>query len=360
MTIPLTYFRSSSFGSDDMCPMKYFLEYGLGWAGPGNLKADKGTIVHKVMEVLAVSKQAKQDNVKNCTDITKIFDKELQYWISSDPQSINIDELTNIVYNYYSNAFSHHNWVEADRREVKRWVNKILNYNNGYFDPRNLNIVSPEKHFDIEIKEKWAEYDYEGNKGRLRLKGTIDLITQIDEDTLEIIDWKTGQTKNWATGEEYTWETLLKNIQLRIYHLAACHMYPDAKHIFVTIFYSNHKGPFTLPFERADIPDTLELIRSKYERIRDTEMPLRIWNTDRKASYKCTKFCHFGCSTFENTSITPIKEKRRGQIAKPGQPMTKCDQVHYCLTHRNMDSVIKHMTKPGYDIGKYKAPGEVE
>jgi hypothetical protein len=36
----------------------------LGWRGPSNKKADKGTIVHKVLEILAVIKQGLQDNKK--------------------------------------------------------------------------------------------------------------------------------------------------------------------------------------------------------------------------------------------------------------------------------------------------------
>ena len=76
------------------------------------------------------------------------------------------------------------------------------------FDPRNRNILCPEQQFDIVIDKPWAEYEYkttkETIKGQLAIKGTIDLITQINDDTLEIIDWKTGRRLDWATGEEKT------------------------------------------------------------------------------------------------------------------------------------------------------------
>ena len=53
-TIIVTYFRSSSYNTHSMCEQQYFLEYVLGYRGPSGQKADKGTIVHKVLEILAV------------------------------------------------------------------------------------------------------------------------------------------------------------------------------------------------------------------------------------------------------------------------------------------------------------------
>ena len=56
-TIIVTYFRSSSYNTHSMCEQQYFLEYVLGYRGPSGQKADKGTIVHKVLEILAVIKK---------------------------------------------------------------------------------------------------------------------------------------------------------------------------------------------------------------------------------------------------------------------------------------------------------------
>ena len=52
----ITYLRSSSYGTHSMCPQQYMMEYILGIRSPSNQKADKGTIVHKVMEILAYIK----------------------------------------------------------------------------------------------------------------------------------------------------------------------------------------------------------------------------------------------------------------------------------------------------------------
>ena len=54
----ITYFRSSSLNRWKYCPQSYFFEYVLGYKGPPNPKAVKGTIVHKAWEILAKKKLA--------------------------------------------------------------------------------------------------------------------------------------------------------------------------------------------------------------------------------------------------------------------------------------------------------------
>ena len=51
-----------------MCEQQYFIEYILGWRGLSNKKADKGTIVHKVLEILAYIKKNQQDGNKSFID----------------------------------------------------------------------------------------------------------------------------------------------------------------------------------------------------------------------------------------------------------------------------------------------------
>ena len=51
-----------------MCEQQYFIEYILGWRGLSNKKADKGTIVHKVLEILAYIKKNQQDSNNSFID----------------------------------------------------------------------------------------------------------------------------------------------------------------------------------------------------------------------------------------------------------------------------------------------------
>lgn len=337
----ISFLRSSSYNCHEMCPMQYYLEYVLGWRGPANIKADKGTIVHKVLEILALTKKAKQEKKKDIKDdICGII----------PVNGYDINKLVEQVFGYYAKHITQHNWQESDFKDCKNWVWKALTFDGGKFDPRKCTIVDAEPQFNIEISEPWAMYKYGNDSGFLRLKGTIDLIVQIKPKVYEIRDWKTGRRLNWATGEEKTHEKLKNDPQLRIYHYAAHHLY-DVDQILVTIFYINDGGPFTVCYDKAELPQTLDMLKTKFEDIKNDTMP------KRNRSWKCTKFCHQGKTTFEGTSIQPIKEFRNGHVCRKGQTMTKCEQVALALYRDGIEQTTIDYTHPEHTIGFYQDPG---
>lgn len=345
----ITYFRSSSYNTHSLCEQQYFLEYVLGWRGPSNQKADKGTIVHKVLEILAIIKKANQDNINTIDDdvIGKL-----------NINDYNLETIKDQVYNYYSQGNPHHKWSDKDRQECSKWVDKTLEFNNGMFDPRNRLIVCPEQRFDLEIKKPWARYSYDTPEGKLEgylgLKGTVDLITQIDDNFYEIIDWKTGKRINWATGEQKTQEKLENDPQLRIYHYAAQQLYPNIDNIMVTINFINDGGPFSICFGKNDIAKTEDMIRQKFEIIKQVKKP-KLTKT-----WMCSKLCHFGKTTFENTTVSPMIEYRDNQITPHGQFMSKCEQVKHDIELTDIQSVSATYTSKNHSVGKYKAPGAIE
>jgi len=189
----VTYIRSSSYNGYDYCQMQYFLTYVLGHRSDSGKKADLGTMVHKVMEVLAGLKKFQQDNPRkkyltvDDDAVGKVkFDKNILL-----SEGI-VEDLVDLSFNSYKKG-SKHKWTPADRKEVSRLSWLALNWNEGQFDPRYRNIVDPEPHFDIPIEEDWAKYEYEmpnGEviQGRLAIKGTIDLVTKVDDDTIEVTE----------------------------------------------------------------------------------------------------------------------------------------------------------------------------
>lgn len=334
-----------------MCEQQYFFDYVLGYKSPSNKKADKGTIVHKVLEILAFIKftQQKQE---------RYFDDDILGTI--DTQNYNLDDIIDKVYTYYSTSFNHHEWSTIDHRDCKKWTYKAIEYGDGMFDPRNRNILYPEQRFDITINKPWAEYEYELSdgqklKGHLAIKGTIDLITMPEQNTLEIVDWKTGRRLNWATGEEKTQEKLEKDPQLMIYYYAAQKLYPNIDHCIVTIFFINDGGPFSMTFDKSDLQKTEDLLREKFYHIKQCKRP------KLSKSWKCNKLCHYGKNTFENhNSILPILEYRDGQVCHQGQTMTMCEQVAHDIQLKGIKNVVDEYTSPGYNVGHYKAPGSTE
>lgn len=332
-----------------MCPMQYFIEYNLGIRSPSNQKADKGTIVHKVMEILAYIKLTHQNNEKTYTD---------DILGQIDINNYDLDNIIEQIYQHYSSQFKHHKWSPKDLKDCRLWVNKAISDHNGHFDPRSRNILQPEQHFDIVIEKSWAKYKYntknENLEGYLAIKGTIDLITKVNDDTIEIIDWKTGRRLDWATGEEKTLAKLQNDPQLRIYHYAVSALYPNIDHIIFTINFINDGGAFSVCYDKMDLPKTEDMIRKKFDTIKNTTVP------QLNKSWKCNKLCHFGKTTFENSHILPIVEYRDNQICSKDSHMTKCEQVKHDIELMGINHVIDTYTSPGYTVGKYKAPGSAE
>ncbi len=189
----ITYFRSSSYNCWSICPQQYFISYSLGIPDKSGRRAEMGTIFHKVMEGLANAKLAIQNEQESFHDDVfgevKVDEKRLR-----DPEFVEWLFEKSFAH-YTSPAKSIHKYYPGDKRDIWMWCCDSLDYYDGMFDPRKRDIVAAEPHFDLPIDEPWAKYDYEmpdGKRlsGQLRIKGTIDLVTKIDDKHYEVVDWK--------------------------------------------------------------------------------------------------------------------------------------------------------------------------
>jgi CRISPR/Cas system-associated exonuclease Cas4 (RecB family) len=339
----ITYFRSSSYNQYSMCPHAYYLTYVLGHQSPSGQAAEKGTIVHKVMECLAQAKLAHQEGKDH------YMDEHFGKMDASDHDHVYsdkfVDELVDKSFEYYTVNSKHH-YAPRHYKHCKEWSYQAITHCDGAFDPRKRDIVAPEGSFDFEIEEPWAEYSYDlpdGTKleGRLSMKGTIDLITQVRTGVYEVIDWKTGRRLDWATGQEKTFKKLTTDPQLRIYHYALSKMYPDIDQFIMTIYFIKDGGPYTLAFTRDDIEETKEMLRKRFESIRDSKVP------QLKKSWKCTKICHFGKTDHPSGIINP----------ETGSPFTICEFVAKKIRSKGIDVSITEDISPGHKFDYYQAPG---
>jgi hypothetical protein len=340
----ITYFRSSSYNAHDFCEQRYFLEYNLGWKQPSGKRAEIGTIVHKVLELLAAAKKCHQDGE------TTFQDDTLGSITFGSPAIIYkdsfVNRLLNDSYQFYSNR-SLHDYSIRDQLECRNLVYEALEFGNGLFDPRKRNIVAPEISFDIEIKEDWAAYEYElpnGEtlKGNLALKGTVDLVTEELPSVYESTDWKTGKRINWATGKTKDFAKLCVDPQLRIYHMALSMLFPDVKQFVPTIYYIADGGPFTMSYGPEDIVKTKEMLRKKFEHIKSTTSP---W---LNKSWRCSRICHFGKQAHPSGKINP----------RTGEPYTICAYIADKVRKQGMDKVILEDTIEGHHFDHYQNPGE--
>lgn len=274
-----------------------------------NQAADRGNIVHKALEVLARKKLALQEGKPSFTDP----DTGREF----DTEAVTPEDAFEFGWWFYTaHRLTPHTWTKADRRDCRKWMYVALEHNDGQFSPLKRDVIAPEQYFDLEIDQPWATYDHEmpdGSRlqGRLAIKGTVDLVTRAGPETIEYVDWKSGRCWDWATDTPKDYRSLRKDPQLRMYHYALCRLYPDVPYVLMTIFFLKGPGPFSLPFSRDDLPETEEMIRRRFELVRDEQRPAL------KKSYKCKSFCHFGKNLQPGTAKT-ICEYHRGELQQLG------------------------------------------
>lgn len=323
------------------CQQNYFIENCLGWRSPGNKKADIGSIFHSVMEFIANWQLAKQQGKEIDHKHGKITSQELD--ISSVCKNVYEHEIKEYDHDWDEPTFFKKN-DPKDLRDlpnldvIKQWVNETLGFNNGALDPRNLKIIEPEKRFRLPIDQPWAKYKFkfQGEEivGDLALNGIIDLVYEVDEDTIGILDYKTGQAKNWNTNEKKDYNSLYTDFQLRFYDYAARKIFTDKKHFLTTIWFIRDGGPFSYSFEDKHMEETEAHIKKTFQSIKRNRVP-RL-----NKSWKC-KWCNQYKTTFEN----PMLEFRQGQFTQVGEPMSKCQQIQYETQKHGIDYVTDKYTK---------------
>jgi len=337
----VTYIRSSSYNNYAYCEMQYFITYVLGHQPDSGKKAELGTIVHKVMEILAKCKKYQQDNPKKSTiniDDDAVGNIEIKK--SELLKDTTVNNLIKKSFDFYTKDSKHH-FTKSDYQQSTNLVWDTLNYNDGQFDPRNRKIVAAEPHFDIPIDEDWAHFEYEIDgkkiKGQLAIKGTIDLVTESSEGIIEVIDWKTGKRLDWATGEEKTYEKLCSDPQLLLYNYAISKIFPDYKQSIMSIFFIKDGGPFSMCFDKSDEKKFLNMLKNKFQDIQHNNRPKPI--SENRENWKCTKLCHYCKNNW------------------PGTDQNMCMYIENHLKSEGMENTLKKCTREGFDIGFYSAPG---
>ena len=109
----------------------------------------------------------------------------------------------------------------------------------------------------------------------------------------------------------------------------------------MTIYFIKDGGPYTLAFTKDDIEDTKQMIKNRFEEIRDSNVP------QLKKSWKCTKICHFGKNEHPSGIINP----------DTGAPFTICEFVAKKIRRKGMNVSLAEDISPGHQFDYYEAPG---
>lgn len=306
----ITFARSSYMGTHKICAHRAMIEYMLGKKPPADAlerygeldymraekAASKGSAVHKALEVIGRAKKCKQEKINH------FYDDELDK--NFNPYHIDYKQLLTLCIDKYKEE-PQMAWHGGDIKHVKDWFWKVIDSD---WNPSRCNIYDVEKFFDITIEEDWAKYSYEiGNdklEGHYKIRGTIDLIVNLGNNTLSIRDWKTGRKTNYAKkGQpDKTYKDLCNDHQFLLYYYVGKKLFP----LYDIIVEVN--------FIRADGISTLFMNEESY-----------------KKSYK--NLVDFFATIRENYPPTPIKYKNTescgfcpwNQLKENGSSKTDCE-----------------------------------
>ncbi len=249
------------------CAFKYFLQYHLKLEelGEPTIHTTKGVAVHEVLEKFGGGDKDIEGNLKKYYAANKLWllddrrpDKGFPHpWPRScetcpAAQLIDGQTFCNIA-NLPLSGFE--GCPRPNYEDDIELVNKFLKDSKCPLTTRK--IIAVEKEFNE---------DFEGFK----VRGYIDLITEIDSETLEVRDYKSGRsTKSYDQAQ--------KDIQLRLYSLVAKRLYPSYKYVLMTLDYLR-KNPVSVMFGPDDEEKTILSLRRLYQDIEADEDPKRTKN----------------------------------------------------------------------------------
>lgn len=135
---------------------------------------------------------------------------------------------------------------KKDMYEKKVYGMKVLDSWYNSFLKSSSNILALENSFLLEIDDE------------ISISGRFDRIDTISEDTIEIIDYKTGKLKTQAEAD--------KNLQLSLYYLAAKSLYPSKK-IILSLYFLEHETKIMTQRTTHDTEITKNLVTKTAEQI---------------------------------------------------------------------------------------------
>ena len=289
--------------------MKYTLEYLFGMKSLTGKKALMGTIFHKCQELRALAGIAERSN--------KSFFDDDNFGVVKTKNAISPDWCLDQAFEYYTKIETHLDLGEKEKKSIKNWVNDVIS-NHPNYDIKNLNVIATEQFFDIEIDKPWAKYKEEINgqtiEGNLRIRGTMDCIVDLGNDTYELVDYKTGEKlTDFATGEEKNLEYFKNDTQLLLYLIALRTLWPN-KNWILTLFYNNIDGLYSVLGDDDMLYRAWAMLEKMFKSISKCDKPTQFnkWNSD----WRCKYCCSFS-KQFENTSKT-ICQHFHDRIQKEG------------------------------------------
>lgn len=257
----VSYIRGSSVNTYDDCQFKYGLIYDCGLPSKAGLAASKGTLCHAALERIANYTKDKLPHPPIEQIIKECWDEQtaLEPW---------------------------HNWTDVDYRFCQKQVYNVLNSS---YDPRKFDIIDTEVQFEVVV----AKPPFNGN---LTLRGTIDQLYYIDDETLGCLDFKTGQVKNWGDSSEKVLSDYDEDNQFSTYDLVMTNLFPQYKNRIFTVLFTQKMQPFTFAYSKKHQEAAWERLRRYFFEIGSNDNPIRLKDDPLRTGekFKCINVCSFG------------------------------------------------------------------
>lgn len=246
--VPVNYLSYSQIQTFDLCPLHYKLKYILKVPTPQTASQSFGTSVHAVLRDFYTQ------------------------WRNGNKQSINkIEKLlrNNWVNEGYQNK-------THERKAFDKAEKVMINYLNKNFLKNNL---------PLEI-----EYPFNFHLNNIRIGGRIDRIDKINEKSIEIIDYKTGE--NLPTEKD-----LKENFQLTFYSLAVSEIKEkvlnvDPENVVLSLYYLEKETKLSTSRTKDQLEEAKIKIIKKADEISRSEFKCN------KSIYCNTCEYRMLCSTF--------------------------------------------------------------
>lgn len=305
---------ASAIGLYNHCPFSYYMHYILGMESKAGKAALQGTIVHRALEWMAKLRKRGKTNV----DPMWLLDRAWDEHIAASPE-IEIRKVTTRI-DKNTGEFKE----AADFKKCRVAMEVVLA--DPYVNPYESKVIDCERWFALEMPgDEWKCLDKDGNEHQFAVRGFIDLVNEIDEDTIEIIDYKTGSRKDFYTQQPIDEALLMREVQPRLYHLAAYFLYPQYKNILITFYYTNSGGPITIALSQDDLTMTIAALYRFMTTVgRDTLIRRNRWWTCKMCSFERNGICsrvwsdlHTLGSEYVENRYANIDYKQQLVIGKP-------------------------------------------
>jgi len=273
---------ASAIGLYNHCPFSYFMRYILGMESKAGKAALQGSIVHQALEWMIKLRKRGKTNVDPMWLLNRSWDE------LTAKSEIEIRRVTTRIDKETGELKE-----AADFKKCRIALEAVLA--DPYYNPYQIaNPIDAERWFALEMPgEEWSCLDKDGNRHQFAVRGFIDLVQEIDEDTIEIVDWKTGSRKDFYSQQPIDEALLMREVQPRLYHLAAYFLYPKYKNILITFYYTNDGGPVTIALSKEDVAMTIASLHRFFTTIqRDTLVQRNRFWTCRMCNFNKSGICH--------------------------------------------------------------------